>query len=123
MVYNARKQELVVNGHRAAAPLRDGKQRLIVYCDRTGLEIFACNSLACMPRSPNSRFMSSSRFGSEPLVGRRQPMGVLRALGPMKRLFRKNRTPAGSHRKTLAPGLPVLLVLPEMDFPISARRQ
>jgi sucrose-6-phosphate hydrolase SacC (GH32 family) len=49
IVYDAQKQELVVNGHRAPAPLRDGKQRLTVYCDRTGLEVFASDGLTYVP--------------------------------------------------------------------------
>ena len=47
--YDARKQELIVNGHRAPAPLRDGKQRLIIYVDRTAIEVFASNGLAYVP--------------------------------------------------------------------------
>ncbi len=49
VVYDAKKQELIVNGHRAPAPLRDGKQRLTIYCDRTGLEIFASDGLTYVP--------------------------------------------------------------------------
>jgi sucrose-6-phosphate hydrolase SacC (GH32 family) len=47
--YDAKKQELLVNKHRAPAPLRDGKQRLTIYCDRTGLEVFASDGLCYMP--------------------------------------------------------------------------
>ena len=39
--YDVKKQELVVNKHRAPAPLRKGKQRLTVYADRTAFEAFA----------------------------------------------------------------------------------
>jgi sucrose-6-phosphate hydrolase SacC (GH32 family) len=49
IVYNAEKQELAVNGHVAPAPLRDGKQQLIIYCDRTGLEVFASDGLTYVP--------------------------------------------------------------------------
>ena len=49
IVYDVRKQELAVNGHRAPAPLRDGKQRLVVYCDRTCLEVFASDGLTYVP--------------------------------------------------------------------------
>jgi sucrose-6-phosphate hydrolase SacC (GH32 family)/outer membrane protein assembly factor BamB len=50
IVYDARKQELTVNGdHHAPAPLRNGKQNLILYCDRTGLEIFASDGLSYVP--------------------------------------------------------------------------
>ena len=49
IVFDAKKQELSVNGHRAPAPLRDGKQRLIILCDRTGVEVFASDGLTFMP--------------------------------------------------------------------------
>ena len=47
--YDVQKQELSVDGHRASAPLRNGKQRLIVYCDRNGLEVFASDGLTYVP--------------------------------------------------------------------------
>ncbi len=47
--YEARTQELAVNEHRAPAPLRDGRQRLVIYCDRTGLEVFASDGLTYVP--------------------------------------------------------------------------
>ena len=47
--YDAKKQELAVNGHRVSAPLREGQQRLTIYCDRTGLEVFASDGLAYVP--------------------------------------------------------------------------
>jgi len=50
IVYDAQKQELVVNGHRAPAPLREGRQRLTIYADRTGLEIFASDGLTYVPK-------------------------------------------------------------------------
>ncbi|MEI7941134.1 MAG: GH32 C-terminal domain-containing protein, partial [Verrucomicrobiota bacterium] len=31
------------------APLRDGKQRLTIFCDRTGLEVFASDGLTYVP--------------------------------------------------------------------------
>ena len=49
IVYDARQQELVVNGHRAPAPLRDARQRLTIFCDRTGLEVFASDGLTYVP--------------------------------------------------------------------------
>jgi sucrose-6-phosphate hydrolase SacC (GH32 family) len=49
IVYDAKKQELMVNQHRAPAPLRDGRQRLRILCDRTGLEIFASDGLTFVP--------------------------------------------------------------------------
>ncbi len=47
--YDVAKQELVVNDHRAPAPLREGRQRLVIYVDRTGLEIFASDGLTYVP--------------------------------------------------------------------------
>lgn len=60
VAYDARKQELVVNNHRAPAPLRGGKQRLAIYCDRTGLEVFASDGLCYvpMPFQPKSENLS-----------------------------------------------------------------
>jgi fructan beta-fructosidase len=49
IVYDAATQEIIVNGHRAAAPLVDGKQRLTVYVDRTALEVFASDGLTYVP--------------------------------------------------------------------------
>jgi len=49
ILYDAKKQELAVNDHRAPAPLRRGKQSLAIYCDRTGLEVFASDGLAYVP--------------------------------------------------------------------------
>ncbi len=50
IVYDTRKQELIVNGHRAPAPLREGRQRLTLYADRTGLEVFASDGLTYVPK-------------------------------------------------------------------------
>jgi fructan beta-fructosidase len=50
IVYDVRKQELSVNGHHAPAPLQNGRQRLTVYCDRTGLEVFASDGLTYIPK-------------------------------------------------------------------------
>ncbi len=47
--YDSKKQEVVVNGHRAYAPLHNGQQSLIVYVDRTALEIFASDGLCYIP--------------------------------------------------------------------------
>ena len=47
--YDATKQEVVVNGHRAPAPLRAGRQRLTVFVDRTGLEVFAADGRTYVP--------------------------------------------------------------------------
>lgn len=54
VVYDAKKQELVVNGHRAPAPLsKDGQQKLTIFCDRTGLEVFASDGLTYVPMPMN----------------------------------------------------------------------
>ena len=55
IIYDAKKQELTVNGQRAPAPLRDGKLRLTIYSDRTGLEVFASDGLCYMPMPFNSK--------------------------------------------------------------------
>jgi fructan beta-fructosidase len=49
VVYEAKTQEIVVNGHRAPAPLHDGKQKLTIFADRTGLEVFAGSGLSFVP--------------------------------------------------------------------------
>lgn len=53
IIYDTRRQELSVNGHRAAAPLREGKLRLVIYADRTGLEVFASDGLCYVPMPVN----------------------------------------------------------------------
>ena len=47
--YDVKRQELVVNQHRAPAPLHEGRLDLTVYCDRTGLEVFASRGLCYVP--------------------------------------------------------------------------
>lgn len=47
--YDAKRQEIVVNGHRAPAPMRDGRLRLTIFCDRTGIEAFAADGLCYVP--------------------------------------------------------------------------
>jgi sucrose-6-phosphate hydrolase SacC (GH32 family) len=54
VIYNPKKQELSVSGHRAEAPLRDGKQRLTIFCDRTGVEVFASDGLCYVPMPFNA---------------------------------------------------------------------
>jgi sucrose-6-phosphate hydrolase SacC (GH32 family) len=49
ITYDVKKQEIVVNGHRAPAPLVDGKQNMTVYVDRTVLEVFASDGLTYIP--------------------------------------------------------------------------
>ena len=47
--YDGRSHEIIVNNHRAPAPLRNGKQRITIFCDRTGLEVFASDGLTYVP--------------------------------------------------------------------------
>jgi len=50
ITYDVKKQEVVVNGyHRVPAPLVDGKQNLVVYADRTVLEVYASDGLTYIP--------------------------------------------------------------------------
>ena len=49
IVYDTQKQELAVNNRRAPAPLRNGRQRLILYADRASLEAFAADGLTYLP--------------------------------------------------------------------------
>lgn len=51
--YDAKKQEVVVNGHRAPAPLKDGTMRLTVFVDRTGLEVFTADGMTYVPMPVN----------------------------------------------------------------------
>jgi sucrose-6-phosphate hydrolase SacC (GH32 family) len=67
--YDVAKQELSVAGHRAPAPLRGGKQRLVIYCDRTGAEVFASDGLCYVPmpfntKPENKRLYFESRGGT-----------------------------------------------------------
>ncbi|MFM7815549.1 MAG: GH32 C-terminal domain-containing protein, partial [Verrucomicrobiota bacterium] len=50
VVYNVAKEELVVDGHKAPAPLREGRQAITIYADRTGLEVFASGGLTYVPK-------------------------------------------------------------------------
>ena len=47
--YRSKTHEIVVNGHKAPAPSLGGRQDLIVYCDRTGLEVFVSGGLTYVP--------------------------------------------------------------------------
>ncbi len=47
--YDCAKQELSCGDRRAPAPLRDGKQRLIIVVDRTAFEVNASDGLTYMP--------------------------------------------------------------------------
>ena len=49
IAYDLKKQELVVNGDRTPAPFVDGHQRLIIFVDRTMLEVFASDGSVYVP--------------------------------------------------------------------------
>ena len=73
VIYEPKKQELSVNGHRAPAPLREGKLRLTIYCDRTGLEVFASDGLCYLPmpfntKPDNKRLLLETRGGAARLT-------------------------------------------------------
>jgi fructan beta-fructosidase len=68
--YDAAKQEIRVHGHSAPAPLRAGRQRLIVYADRTGLEVFASDGLTYVPMPVNldaGNLSQEARLTGDPL--------------------------------------------------------
>ncbi len=47
--YEAKSQTLKIGDTTVAAPLREGKQRMTIYVDRTGLEVFAADGLCYVP--------------------------------------------------------------------------
>jgi sucrose-6-phosphate hydrolase SacC (GH32 family) len=53
--YDFEKQELSVAGHKTPAPLRDGRQRLVILVDRTGVEVFASDGLCYVPMPYNTQ--------------------------------------------------------------------
>lgn len=53
--YDFGKQELSVAGHKTPAPLRDGRQRLVILVDRTGVEVFASDGLCYVPMPYNTQ--------------------------------------------------------------------
>jgi sucrose-6-phosphate hydrolase SacC (GH32 family) len=68
IVYDVKKEDLFVAGHRAVAPLRDGKQRVTIFCDRTGVEVFASDGLCYVPmpfsmNQENHRIIVETRGG------------------------------------------------------------
>lgn len=67
VVYDVKKQEIAVNGHAAPAPLMGGKQRLTIYADRTGLEVFASDGHTFVPMpinlNPEDTSLSVSAHG------------------------------------------------------------
>lgn len=69
LIYNVVTAELQADGVKAPVPLINGKLTLLVYADRTGLEIFANNGLVFMPVNINleaaNRTLSLSAKGAE----------------------------------------------------------
>ncbi|MFO0943024.1 MAG: hypothetical protein U0930_19985 [Pirellulales bacterium] len=55
VIYYPAKQEISVAGHNAPAPLRNGKQRITIYCDRIGTELFASDGLTYVPIPYNTK--------------------------------------------------------------------
>ncbi|MFO1065717.1 MAG: DUF4980 domain-containing protein [Pirellulales bacterium] len=49
ILYDSKRQEIIVNDHRAPAPLVEGRQRLILYVDRTMLEVLASDGQTYIP--------------------------------------------------------------------------
>jgi len=49
LTWRKANSELEVNGHKAPAPLKDGRLRLIAFCDRQVLEVFASDGLTYLP--------------------------------------------------------------------------
>jgi fructan beta-fructosidase len=47
--YDAKTEELVVGGHRAPVALRDGALDVIIFSDRTAIEVFADGGLTYIP--------------------------------------------------------------------------
>jgi sucrose-6-phosphate hydrolase SacC (GH32 family) len=69
ITYNIARQEIKVDGITATTPLQNGKLSLIVYADRTGLEIFVNNGLLFIPVNinlpENNRTLSLSATGGK----------------------------------------------------------
>ncbi len=73
VTYDAANEQIEVNGHRAPAPLQDGRQRLVVLLDRTTLEVFASDGLAYLPlpaitASDNKSFALTAKGGAARLL-------------------------------------------------------
>jgi len=50
ITYDAARQEVTVDGHAAHAPLRAGKQTLVIYADRTAFEVYASDGFCYVPK-------------------------------------------------------------------------
>ncbi|MCH5600870.1 GH32 C-terminal domain-containing protein [Niabella ginsengisoli] len=74
--YDVTNQLLIVDGVKAPAPLQKGKLSLLLFADRTGLEIFANNGLMFMPININiegsNRTLSLSAKGGTAKVSNLQ---------------------------------------------------
>ncbi|MBZ4190920.1 GH32 C-terminal domain-containing protein [Niabella beijingensis] len=72
LIYDVTRQELVADGVKAPAALQNGKLSLLVYADRTGLEVFVNNGLVFMPVNINidgsNRSLSLSAKGGSAKV-------------------------------------------------------
>ncbi len=53
VIYDAKKQEIVVGDRHAPAPLKDGRQRIKIFVDRTGLEVLASDGRTFIPLPTN----------------------------------------------------------------------
>jgi len=91
IAYNAQKQELDVNGVQVPAPLRQGRQRLRVFCDRTTLEVFASDGLVYVP-------LAFQAEAANPNLG-------IQAKGGSTRFAALNVYELGSAWKSEAPGV------------------
>lgn len=69
VVFEAKTAEVIVNGHRAPAPLHQGKQKITIFADRTGLEVFAGDGRTFVPMpvnlNPADLSLSVAQKGSE----------------------------------------------------------
>jgi sucrose-6-phosphate hydrolase SacC (GH32 family) len=70
--YDVARQELSVDGHRAPAPLRNHRQRLTIFCDRTGVEVFASDGLCYVPMpylmKPDNRRLFFEAVGGTAII-------------------------------------------------------
>jgi sucrose-6-phosphate hydrolase SacC (GH32 family) len=55
VAWESKTEEIVVHGHRAPAPLQGGRQKIVIFADRTGLEVFASGGLTYVPMPVNLR--------------------------------------------------------------------
>ncbi len=67
--YLPKTQQLRVDDRLVSAPMRGDKQRLIIYCDRTGVEVFASDGLCYVPlpfntNPENKRLYLESKGGT-----------------------------------------------------------